>query len=252
MTARAGTVARVNALAAMPDLHASLASLHPMLLGIKWLDPNYLLDQYGESLVWFSIVIIFIECGLFFPFLPGDTLLVSVALFIASDDLQVFGISNNAVEMLVAIAVFTAAAFLGNVAGYEIGRRLGPPIYAHDGRIIKRKYLDQTAGFFETEGPKALVVGRFVPFVRTYITLVAGVTQMKRHTFLVWSGIGAVVWVVSISLIGYFAGNISFVRKNIDYAMIVIGLTVFLPLIWEAAKRRRRGEQPEPDRTPTD
>ena len=83
---------------------------------------------------------------------------------------------------------FVVAAFLGNVAGYEIGRAIGPPVRRHDGRIIKKKYLDQTVEFFDKHGSQALVIGRFVPFVRTYVTLVAGVSEMNRRRS---SGCGA-------------------------------------------------------------
>ena len=102
--------------------------------------------------------------------------------------------------------LLTAAAFLGNVVGYEIGRAIGPPLYERDGRILKRKYFDQTHAFFDKHGNKALVIGRFVPFVRTFITVVAGVTRMDRRRFFFWSFVGAVLWVVSITLLGYFLG----------------------------------------------
>ena len=96
---------------------------------------------------------------------------------------------------------------LGNVAGYEIGRAIGPPLYHREGRILKKKYFDQTEEFFDKHGNKALVIGRFVPFVRTYVTVVAGVTRMERRRFLVWSFVGAVFWVLSITLLGYFLGT---------------------------------------------
>ena len=91
--------------------------------------------------------------------------------------------------------------------GYEIGRKIGPPLYEHDGRILKREYFKKTEAFFEKHGRKALVIGRFVPFVRTYITVVAGATRMDRGKFMVWSLVGAVIWVVSIVSIGYFVGK---------------------------------------------
>ncbi len=96
--------------------------------------------------------------------------------------------------------ILSAAAFLGNVVGYEIGRKIGPPLFERDGRILKRKYLDQTHAFFDKHGNKALVIGRFVPFVRTYVTVVAGVALMERSRFLVWSAVGAVLWVTVILL----------------------------------------------------
>ena len=167
----------------VPDL-SSLSGLAatPMLLGIDWMDPNYILDRFGTELFWISLLIVFVECGLFFPILPGDTLLFALGLFIATGQLDLFP-GPPFVELLIAIAALTIAAFLGNVVGYEIGRKIGPPLYERDGRIIKRKYFDQTTAFFDRHGNKALVIGRFVPFVRTYITVVAGVTRMDRHRF---------------------------------------------------------------------
>ena len=99
------------------------------------------------------------------------------------------------------------AAFAGNLVGYEIGRKLGPPLYERDGRILKRKYFEITERFFEKHGNKALVIGRLVPFVRTYITVVAGVTRMDRTRFFRFSAIGAVLWVLSITPPGYFLGR---------------------------------------------
>ena len=189
---------------ALPDLHVFV---EPMLLGIKWLDPEWLLSEFGGAFLWVSLAMVFVECGLFFPFLPGDTLLFALGLFIAGGKYDVLGIDNKAAGLAIAMSLLTIAAFLGNVVGYEIGRRIGPPLYERDGRIVKRRYFDQTSAFFDKHGNKALVIGRFVPFVRTYITVVAGVTMMERRRFFTWSAVGAVLWVVSITLLGYFLGE---------------------------------------------
>jgi membrane-associated protein len=218
-----------------------------MLLGIKWLDPEWLQHEYGSAFIWIALLIVFVECGLFFPFLPGDTLLFALGLFIAGSNAtgySVVGISNEPVELVIAIALLTVAAFAGNVAGYEIGRRIGPPLYERDGRIIKRKYLDNTSAFFDRHGNKALVLGRFVPFVRTYITVVAGVTMMERRRFFMWSAIGAVLWVVSITLLGYFLGAaFPWLGENIDYVTVVILAFTVVPLIVEWVKHRRGHEE---------
>ncbi|WP_345529567.1 DedA family protein [Nocardioides endophyticus] len=224
---------------------ALLASPHlnPMLFGIKWMDPDWLLSEFGSSLIWLSLVIVFIECGLFFPFLPGDTLLFALGLFIAGEQIHVLGIGSPLIELIIAVVLLTVAAVLGNIVGYEIGRAIGPPLYNRDGRILKRKYFDQTSAFFELHGSKALVIGRFVPFVRTYITVVAGVTRMDRRKFFAWSLIGAALWVCSITLLGYFLGNVPkvgpFLSENIDYAILVILLFTVVPIAYEAIKRRR-------------
>lgn len=215
--------------------------VEPLLLGIKWLDPDWLLSEFGGAFLWVSLAMVFAECGLFFPFLPGDTLLFALGLFIAGGKYEVLGVDNNAAGLAIAIAMLTAAAFLGNVVGYEIGRRLGPPIYARDGRIIKRAHLDKTSEFFSRHGNKALVIGRFVPFVRTYITVVAGVTLMPRRRFLLWSAIGAALWVLSIVLLGYFLGEtFPALGENIDYAVLVILAFSVIPFTYEWWKHRRK------------
>jgi membrane-associated protein len=219
-----------------------LVDLQPLLLGIDWLDPDWLLEQFGGAFLWVSLLFVFIECGLFFPFLPGDTLLFALGLFIAGGEYEVLGVDNKAAGLAIAMSLLCVAAFLGNVVGYEIGRKLGPPLYERNGRIIKRKYLDQTSAFFDKHGNKALVLGRFVPFVRTYITVVAGITMMERRRFFTWSAVGAAIWVVSITLLGYFLGQtFPALGRNIDYAVIVILGFSIIPVAYEWRRHRRNG-----------
>jgi membrane-associated protein len=210
-----------------------------MLLGIPWMDPNWLLDRFGAELFWISLVMLFIECGLFFPFLPGDTLLFAMGLFISTGKIDLFP-GSTAVELLIALVLMTGAAFLGNVSGYEIGRVVGQPLYERDGRIVKRKHFDQTNAFFDRHGSKALVIGRFVPFVRTFITVVAGVTRMSRSRFLLWSFVGALLWVTSILLMGYFLGAaFPSLGQNIDKAVLVILAFSVIPVVYEWWRHRR-------------
>jgi len=215
-----------------------VTGLHPLLFGIKWMDPNWLLDQFGPWFLWVCLLMVFVECGLFFPFLPGDTLLFAVGLFIASRDDIVPG--PHALDLPLALLLLSAAAFAGNVVGYEIGRALGPPLYEREGRVLKQKYFDQTRDFFERHGSKALVIGRFVPFVRTYVTVVAGVTRMKRQRFFLWSAVGAVLWVLVVTLLGYFLGSaFPSLGDNIDKAVLVILAFSLVPVVYEVWKKRR-------------
>ena len=234
----------MTTLAALPDLSSGL---HPMLLGIKWLDPTYLQAEFGGAFIYLALAIVFVECGLFFPFLPGDTLLFALGLFIAggtATGYTAFGLENKPVELVLAMAALVVAAFAGNVVGYEIGRKLGPPLYERDGRILKRKYFDQTGLFFEKHGSKALVIGRFVPFVRTYITVVAGVTQMERRRFFVWSLVGALLWIVSVTLLGYFLGEaVPWLGENIDYVTIAILAFSVIPIAWEWWRHRHHTDE---------
>jgi membrane-associated protein len=220
--------------------------LQPLLLGIKWMDPDWLLAQFGQEFFWISLLIVFIECGLFFPFLPGDTLLFALGLFIATDKIHVVP-GGQVVELLVCLVLMCVAAVLGNVAGYEIGRRVGEPLREHDGRLLSRKHLDQTSAFFDRHGSKALVLGRFVPFVRTYITLVAGVTRLQRRRFVVWSLVGAVLWVASVLLAGYFLGAaFPTLGENIDKAVLVILAFSVIPIAFEWWRHRRSADSQEP------
>ncbi|MGA8850079.1 MAG: VTT domain-containing protein [Aeromicrobium sp.] len=217
-----------------------LPIIQPVALGPSFMDPNWLLENFGGTFLWISLLIIFVECGLFFPFLPGDSLLFALGLFIAGEKIDVLGIGNPLVGVFIAMTLLTIAAFAGNVAGYEIGRKIGPPLYERDGRILKRKYFEKTETFFAKHGNKALVIGRFVPFVRTYITVVAGVTMMDRARFFRWSAVGAVLWVLSITLLGYFLGQtFPALGDNIDYAIIAILIFSVVPIVYEAIKHRR-------------
>jgi membrane-associated protein len=211
----------------------------PLLLGMNWMDPKWLFQHFQGEFFWLSLVIIFIECGLFFPFLPGDTLLFSVGLFIASS-----GAYHLDVNLFFAIVAFTVAAFLGNVVGYEIGRFLGPQLAHRDGRILKRKYFVSTHAFFDKHGNKALVLGRFVPFVRTYVTVVAGIAQMDRRRFFTWSAIGAALWVTIVTLLGYFLGHaFPSMGENIDKAIIAILAVSVVPIVYEWWRHRRHAAE---------
>lgn len=220
----------------MHDLLVQALSLHDVT---RWLSPDFLLHEFGAALFWLGIVVLFIECGLLFPFLPGDTLLFAMGLFIAEGKVEIVP-GGHVADLIFALVVYTAAAFAGNVTGYLIGEKVGPRIYERDGKIIKREYLDTTSEFFDKHGHTALVAGRFVPFVRTYITLVAGVTKMRKHVFFVWSFIGAVAWVVALTLIGYILGR-SFpgLGKYIDLVTYgLLGITVVV-LGYEWLRKQR-------------
>lgn len=209
-------------------------------IGPSWMDPNYLLDHFGTALIWVSLAIVFIECGLLFPILPGDSLLFAMGLFVATGKLPI--------NLGLALVLLFAAAFLGNVSGYEIGRAVGPALYRHDGRLIKRKYWDQTHDFFERHGNKALVIGRFVPIVRTFITVVAGIGRMERRRFLVWSAIGAALWVLVVTLLGFFLGQaFPWIQDKLDVAIVLIVLVSLVPAAVEWWRHRGRREDEDVD-----
>jgi len=222
-----------------------------LLIGPQWLSPDWLLNHFGDAMIWVSLVIIFIECGLFFPFLPGDILLFFIGLFIKRAEAGQAGLDLN---LWLACAVVSVAAFAGNVVGYEIGRGLGRRLYRREGRIIRRRHLEQTRRFFDLYGNRALVIGRFVPVVRTYVTVVAGVTRMGRHRFVTWSAVGAVLWATGVTVIGYLLGNITFLQQNIEIALLLVAVVPSIPMLLEWARARRKvagdaapGENGSPD-----
>lgn len=199
------------------------------------MDPQYLLDTFGNAFFWVSVAIVFIECGLLFPILPGDSLLFAIGLFIHQ--------GHIGVPLWLACIILSTAAFAGNVTGYEIGRAIGPTLYARDGRFLKRKYFDDTIAFFDKYGNKALVIGRFVPIVRTFITVVAGVGQMPRRRFFIWSAVGAVLWASGVTILGYFLGQVPIVHDNLEIAILLIVAVSVLPMIIEFFLARRRTRQ---------
>ncbi|XAS78172.1 VTT domain-containing protein [Dermatophilaceae bacterium Sec6.4] len=204
-------------------------------LGPAFMDPNYLLANFGGAFFWICMLIVFIECGVLFPILPGDSLLFSIGLFTATSATSGFDLPIWQTMPLLMIS-----AFAGNVAGYEIGRLAGGRLYERDGRIVKRKYFDQTSAFFDHHGNKALVIGRFVPIVRTFITLVAGASRMDRKRFFTWSAVGAVLWVAVVMLAGLALGKtFPGLGKNIDVAIMAVVLLSLLPVAFEWMRHRK-------------
>ena len=169
--------------------HAPLGPVSTALLGPTGWTPSTSSTSSAPPF-WVSLAIVFIECGLLFPILPGDSLLFAIGLFIATGKLRDQPRGSPLILLFV-------AAFLGNVVGYEIGRASVRRSTDHDGRIIKRKYFDQTHDFFEKHGNKALVIGRFVPIVRTFITVVAGSAGWTGAGSSSGRAVGAALWACS-------------------------------------------------------
>jgi membrane-associated protein len=211
----------------------------PMLLGIDWLDPQYLLDRFGDYALWGAMFIVFAECGLLIGFfLPGDSLLFTVGLLIARD--------NMSYPLWLACLVLTVAALAGNACGYAIGAKAGPAIFQkRNSRIFKQEYVEKTHDFFDKYGNRAIVLARFVPIVRTFITVMAGVGGMGFRRFMVYSTIGGVLWATGVTILGYYLGQFAFVRNNIEAMLIAIVLVSVVPIGIEylrarAAKRIHR------------
>ena len=222
--------------------------LTPQLLGLDFLDPEHLIQMFGEFALWGVVAIIFAECGLLIGFFfPGDSLLFTVGLFIAHDII--------AQPLWLACVVLTVAAVAGNLCGYWIGRKAGPPIFSRpDSRLFKQEYVDKTFAFFDTYGNRSIVLARFVPIVRTFITVAAGVGKMDLRRYMIYTGIGGLLWATGVTVLGYFLGQMDFVRQHIEAMLILIVFVSILPIIVEVLKARsgkrdeRYDEQHERDR----
>jgi membrane-associated protein len=214
------------------------ALLTPLLLP-SWLDPDYLINNvFGPYALWGVAFIIFAECGLF-AILPGDSLLFTVGLFVA------LGTIHHPLWLV--CIVLTVAAVAGNVCGYWLGRLIGPPLFKPRtglmGRIFKEKYVEQTEEFFLRYGSRALILARFVPIVRTFVTLVAGVGRMDFRRFITYTAIGGILWACGVTIAGYYLGTIPFIHRNIEAALILIVIVSVIPMGVEYLLARRRNKQ---------
>jgi membrane-associated protein len=206
----------------------------PLLLP-TWMDPEYLIHSFGPYALWGVAFIVFAECGLF-AILPGDSLLFTVGLFVA-----IGAIDHSLVFVCV---VLTLAAVAGNISGYWIGRLVGPPLFRPRtglmGKILNPNYVAKTHEFFERYGNRALILARFVPLVRTFVTLVAGVGRMDFRKFIAYTAIGGVLWACGVTILGYYLGNIPFIRHNIEAVLLLIVAVSLVPMVVEFALHRRR------------
>jgi membrane-associated protein len=207
--------------------------LIPLLLP-SWLDPDHLIRASGPYALWVVAFIVFAECGLF-AILPGDSLLFTVGLFVAAKIVSY--------PLWLVLIVLTVAAVAGNVSGYAIGRKIGPPLFKPRsglmGRIFKQSYVEKTHDFFDRYGNRALILARFVPIVRTFVTLVAGVGKMDFRRFITYTAIGGVLWACGVTIAGYFLGNVGFIKNNIEIVLVLIVLISLLPMGIEFLRHRR-------------
>lgn len=215
------------------EVVASSVSTYVHSLGPQWLNPEYILNSFGDIAFWVVVGIIFAECGLLIGFfLPGDSLLFVTGLFIAT----------GAISMNIALAclILFLAALLGNMTGYWIGLKAGPALFSKpDSKLFKQKYVEHTQNFFTKYGARAIIMARFVPVVRTFITAFAGVGKMAFGKFMTFSAIGALLWAVLITLAGYFLGNIEFVKKNLELILILVVVVSVIPIVIEYTRHRR-------------
>ena len=194
-----------------------------------FLDPQNLLVTFGTIGLF---LIVLAESGLFFGFFfPGDSLLFTAGLFAAQGTLNL---------PLILVGCFIAAV-AGDQVGYVFGQRVGPALFKRpDSRLFKQEYVERARAFFEKHGPKTIVLARFVPIVRTFAPILAGVGRMQYRTFVSYNLIGGFLWAVGVTLLGYWLGNLI---PDIDaYLLPIVALIIalsFIPIGMEWLKRRR-------------
>jgi len=215
----------------------------------SWLDPAELIHRFGNWALVAVCVILFVECAIF-PILPGDSLLFTVGMFIAMTPPSItFGSMSKPMVYVVACLIMTVFAIVGNVAGYYVGKFVSPWLFKPRdnffGKIFSEKHLQQSHDFFERYGSKALVLGRFVPFVRTFVTMVAGASHMNFRHFITWTAVGGVIWVWGVTLLGYLLGNVKFIGDNIDLVLLLIVFISVVPMIVEYLNEKRKAKKEE-------
>lgn len=194
------------------------------------LSPDGLLHSFGPWAFAAVLAIVFIECGLLVGLvLPGDSLLFITGMFIATKFIHV--------NLVVAIVLIAIMAIAGNLVGYWLGAKLGPTLFRRpDSRFFKQEYVARTEEFFNQYGPRAIVLARFTPIVRTLITAVAGIARMEYRTFATFSAIGGVLWAAVMTLLGYYLGTVPFISKHIEVLTIAVVAISVIPIILELRK----------------
>ncbi|MFG1671895.1 DedA family protein [Streptomyces sp. Y7] len=210
-----------------------------LALGPEWLSPDYLIETFSLPGI---LLIVFAESGLF-AFLPGDSLLFTAGLFVAEGNY----ISQ---PLWLVCTLIVLAAVIGDQVGYMIGKFFGPKLFSRpNSKLFKQENLEKAHEFMEKYGPKAIVLARFVPIVRTFAPIVAGAGRMRYATFLTYNVIGGIAWGTGVTLAGYWLGQIEVIKKNVEAILVLIVLVSVVPIIIEvlrerAKKKRAAAEDP--------
>lgn len=177
------------------------------------------------------IIIVFAETGLLIGFfLPGDSLLITAGLIAAQGYLDIFVLNVTLI----------LAAIIGDQVGYLFGRKTGPRLFNRENSLLfKKDHLIKAKEFYEKYGGRAIIYARFVPFARTFAPIVAGIGQMDYGKFVTYNIAGGILWVASMTLLGYYFGNIPFVKKNFEYVIIGVILLSVMPVVIGYLKHRK-------------
>ncbi|MEU8819130.1 VTT domain-containing protein [Actinoplanes sp. NPDC048796] len=201
-------------------------------LGPSFLDPEHLISTFGLIGI---LAIIFAESGLLIGFfLPGDSLLFTAGLLVAG------GTYLKQPLWLMCLLV-SVAAVAGDQFGYLFGRRFGPALFRRpDSRLFKQENLTRAGGFFDKYGARSIILARFVPIVRTFTPIVAGASRMHYRTFLLYNVVGGTLWACGVTILGYFLGQVAFVKSNIELILVAIVAVSVVPVGIELLRGRRR------------
>lgn len=223
-------------------LQAATESVTSNLALTELLDPMHLLTEtwLKNAVLPAILVIVFIETGLLFPILPGDSLLFTGGLLAAQP--------SPPVSIWVLVPATVVVAFAGDQCAYWIGRAIGPALFhKEDTRFFKKHYVTETHEFFEKHGPKTIILARFVPIVRTFMPVLAGVSKMDYRKYVAFDIVGALLWGGGVTILGYFLGNVAFIRDNIEAIFLLIVFVSILPGITAVAKKLLNRNAPAPD-----
>ena len=213
-------------------LNAILVNASGLDTFINWLkDPESLLVAMGPWVLWGTMLIVLIESGVLFPVLPGESLLFTAGLL--HDRLGL--------HLPTLIIMVVVAAFIGAQIGYFLGAKWGRKLFKPDARVLKTEHLEKAEHYFRDYGGRSLVIGRFIPFVRTFIPLAAGIARYPYVKFLIFNTLGALIWGAGFILVGSLLGNVPFVHDNLTLILGVIILVSVLPVILEIIGQKRNG-----------
>jgi membrane-associated protein len=216
------------------------------MFGMDWLKPETLITSFGAFAMIGVMMIVFIETGLLVGFfLPGDSLLFVTGLMVATGAIQIpIGDTSFAVPIWLACFLISASAWLGDQTGYWIGRRVGPSIFNKpESKLFSQKNVSRTNSFFERYGARAIILAHFVPVMRTFVPVAAGVGQMPYRKFLRYNFIGVIGWGTGVTLLGFFLGKIPFVAQHVEYFTIGFVILSTIPIVIEVVKARREHQQ---------
>ncbi|MFM1984599.1 MAG: hypothetical protein RL723_1034 [Actinomycetota bacterium] len=212
------------------------------MFGLEWLQPEALIASFGIYALIGVCAIVFIETGLLIGFfLPGDSLLFVTGLMISTGDvLFPLGEEMVPVPIWIACAAISISAWLGDQTGYWIGRKAGPAIFnKQESKFFSQKNVSRTNSFFERYGAKAIILAHFVPVMRTFVPVAAGIGQMNYRRFLKYNVYGVIGWGTLVTLLGYYLGKIPFVAEHVEYFTIGFIVISTIPIVMEIVKTRR-------------